>query len=320
MVDTSTLNQGQLSGGPPAAGDGTLLREYATHGDADSFAELVDRYGRLVLGVGKRVLGSQADAEDVFQATFMVLARKAGQLNDKSPLGNWLYRVAFRIAMKMRIQNARRRSHERGVAAQVEIARAPMAVDSMEDLRPIFDEELSHLPGGYRALIVLCHLEGKSHQEAARALGWRAGSVSYRIGRAREMLRDRLARRGVCVSAVLLAAFLTDAAEGSCIPVALRQRTMEAVRSANKLAFRPNQPAAHQSVSLPPSSFRAVLPRALRACRAVPVVGWIAIGLLVVATALWITQPWNSAAWDSYWGSRAGNSEHGRPLETSAEH
>src|SRR5262249_10360181 len=156
---------------------------------------------------------------------------KAPQLDNQSPLGHWLYRVAFRIAMKMRIQNARRRDHEKAVAAHVEIPRAPMPANSIDDLRPVFDEELSHLPQGYRALIVLCHLEGKSHLEAARALGWRPGSVSYRIGRAREMLRDRLARRGVCVSAVLLAAFLTGAAEGAAVSTALRKKTIDAVRS-----------------------------------------------------------------------------------------
>jgi RNA polymerase sigma factor (sigma-70 family) len=320
MAETSILNRGQPRASLQAASDAMLLGEYATRGNADSFAELVDRYGRVVLGVGKRVLGSQPDAEDVFQATFMVLARKAGQLNDKSPLGHWLYRVAFRIAIKMRIQNVRRRDHEKAVAAQVEISRAPMPVDSIDDLRPIFDEELSHLPGGYRALIVLCHLEGKSHQEAARALGWRAGSVSYRIGRAREMLRKRLARRGVCVSVVLLAAFLTEAAEGSCIPIALRQRTMDAVRSAGKLAVRSNPPAACKSVPAPPSGFWAVLPRVAQARRAVGAAVWIAISLIIVATALWIVPLWNSGGWGSYWGSHSGHSEHGRPLDTSAEH
>ncbi len=250
----------------------------------------------------------------------MVLARKAGQLNHKSPLGHWLYRVAFRIAMKMRIQNARRRDHEKAVAAKAEISRPPRLADSVDDLRPIFDEELSHLPGGYRALIVLCHLEGKSHQEAARALGWRAGSVSYRIGRAREMLRDRLARRGVCVSAVLLAAFLTETAEGSCVPVALRQRTIDAVRSAGKLVVQSNRPAASKSVSMPASGFRTVLPRSLRARRGVGLVSWLAIGLIVLSTALWITQPWNSAAWRTYFRWHLGQSERGRPLETPAEH
>jgi len=319
MAETSILNQCQPNEGPQAPGDTVLLGQYAAHGDADSFAELVDRYGRVVLGVGKRVLGSEADAEDVFQATFMVLARKAGQLDDHAPLGHWLYRVAFRIAMKMRIQNARRRDHEKAVAAQVEITRAPMPVDSIDDLRPIFDEELNHLPRGYRALIVLCHLEGKSHQEAARALGWRHGSVSYRIGRAREMLRNRLARRGVCVSAILLSAFLTGAAEGSCIPIALRQRTMDAVRAAGKHAFPSNPSSVCKPVAAQPSGPGAALPRVLRACRVVPVAGWIAIGLIVVATALWIAEPWNSASWVSYWRSHTGQSQNGRPLDQAAE-
>src|SRR5205823_1431373 len=160
--------------------------------------------------------------------------------------------------------------------------RATMPADSIDELRPIFDEELSHLPQGYRALIVLCHLEGKSHQEAARALGWPPGSVSYRIGRAREMLRDRLARRGVCVSVVLLAAFLTGAAEGAGVSIALRKKTVDAVRFVGKHASRSNVPGAGKPVSLQPVRLSAALPRALRACTALPVAGWIAIGLIVV--------------------------------------
>jgi RNA polymerase sigma factor (sigma-70 family) len=322
MAETRILNQCQRDGlaGPRGASDAVLLGEYAACGDADSFAELVDRYGRVVLGVGKRVLGSQTDAEDVFQATFLVLARKAGQLDDKAPLGHWLYRVAFRIAMKMRIQNARRRDHEKAVAAQVEIPRAQMPVDSMAELRPVFDEELSHLPRGYRALIVLCHLEGKSHQEAARALGWKPGSVSYRMGRAREMLRDRLARRGVCVSAVLLAAFLTEAAEGAGVSVALRNKTIDAVRSVRTPAMRSKPSAAPQPVSAPPPGVSTVVPRALGLCRAVPVAGWIAIGLILTASALWIAQPWHVAGWDGLFGIHAGHSEHNRPPEPPKEH
>jgi RNA polymerase sigma factor (sigma-70 family) len=269
--------------------------------------------------VGKRVLGSQADAEDVFQATFMVLARKAGQLDDQAPLGHWLYRVAFRIASKMRIQNARRREHERTVATEVLTASSTMPADLIDDLRPIFDEELNNLPHGYRALIILCHLQGKSHHEAARTLGWRPGSVSYRIGRAREMLRDRLARRGICVSAVLLAAFLSGAAEGSAVSIALRKRTIDTVRSVGRHAFRSNSFKAGKPVSAKPFG-SAVLPRLLRAFKAVPTVGWLATGLIVVATVLWITAPWNSAGTDSYFGWRVGHSGHAGPVDQPPVH
>jgi RNA polymerase sigma factor (sigma-70 family) len=322
MADMSILNPCQSDGlsGPQRSSDAALLGQYAARGDADSFAELVDRYGCVVLGVARRVLGSQADADDVFQATFMVLAKKAGQLDGQAPLGHWLYRVAFRIALKMRIQNARRRDREKAVAAEAETVRATMPADSMDDLRPIFDEELSQLPNGYRALIVLCHLEGKSHQEAARALGWRPGSVSYRIGRARKMLRDRLARRGVCVSAFLLAAFLTGAAEGSGVSTALRRRTIDAVRFAGKQALGPNPSRICKPIHLEAPRRWAVLPRLLRASRAVPVVGWIAIGFILAATALSCLQPWNSAGWGSFGRFHGANSGHGRLIDEATEH
>jgi hypothetical protein len=221
--------------------------------------------------------------------------------------------------MKMRIQNTRRRDREKVVTTQVATARATMPADSIDDLRPIFDEELSHLPQGYRALIVLCHLEGKSHQEAARALGWRPGSVSYRIGRAREMLRDRLARRGVCVSAVLLAAFLTGAAEGSGVSIALRKRTIDTVRSAGKHGLRSDPSRGGKAISVKTSGPAAIMPKVLRAYRAIPVAGWLAIGLIVVATALWITAPWNSAGWDSYFGGHVRHSGLGRSMEPRVE-
>jgi RNA polymerase sigma-70 factor (ECF subfamily) len=320
MADMTILNHCERDGRPALqkASDAVLIGQYAAHGDTDSFAELVDRYGRVVLGVGKRVLGSQADAEDVFQATFMVLARKAGQLDNQAPLGHWLYRVAFRIASKMRIQNARRREHERRVAAEVLTASSTMPADSIDDLRPVFDQ-LNNLPHGYRALIILCHLQGKSHQEAARALGWRPGSVSYRIGRARVMLRDRLARRGICVSAVLLAAFLTGAAEGSAVSIALRKRTIDTVRSVGRHAFRSNSLKAGKPVSAQPLG-SAVLPRLLRAFKAVPTVGWLATGLIVVATVLWFTVPWNSAGAVSYFGWHVGHFGHPGPVDQPPAH
>ncbi len=147
----------------------------------------------MVLGVCRRVLNHEQEAEDAFQATFLVLVRKAGSLESPELLANWLYGVAYRIAQKARAQLARRRHHERLVE--------PMgAIDPHNDLlwmelRSMLDQELHQLPPKYRVPLVLCYLEGMTNDEAAEQLGWPVGSMSSRLARGRQMLRDRLRAR-----------------------------------------------------------------------------------------------------------------------------
>jgi RNA polymerase sigma-70 factor (ECF subfamily) len=183
--------------------DAQLLECFLSRRDEEAFAALVQRHGPMVLGVCRRVLAHVQDAEDAFQATFLVLARKAGSVVPRELIGNWLYGVAYRTALKAKSVAARRRGRERQVVAMPEPA-VPEG-DIWPDLRPLLDRELERLPEKYRVPVVLCDLEGSTHQEAARQLGWPAGTVSTRLTRARELLARRLARQGLALSGVGLA-------------------------------------------------------------------------------------------------------------------
>src|SRR5262249_51919994 len=162
------------------------------------------RHGPMVHGICRRLLGDGPDAEDAFQATFLVLVRKADSLRGYGSLGGWLHGVAVRVARKARVAAARRAFHEaQGTPMS---ARGDFAAVEWRDLRPVLDEELGRLPEKYRAPLVLCYLQGKTHEEAARALGCPNGTVYGRLARARARLRTRLLRRGVALSAAALAA------------------------------------------------------------------------------------------------------------------
>src|SRR5215831_14621878 len=176
-------------------GDHELLNAFAAQRDGEAFAALVRRHGRLVLGVCRRVLGDEHDAEDAFQATFLVLVRRARGLGRGGSVGNWLHTVAYHVALRARANAARRREQERSAPAR--LCADQFAEMEWHDLRRVVDEELARLPEKYRAPLVLCHLEGKTNEAAARELGWPAGSLSRRMARGCELLRQALARRGV---------------------------------------------------------------------------------------------------------------------------
>jgi RNA polymerase sigma factor (sigma-70 family) len=206
--------------------DGQLLERYVARRDESAFTALVERYGSLVLSVCHRVLQNRHDAEDAFQATFMVLARRAGGLDGSGSLGNWLYSVAYRTALKARSTLTRRRAQERQA---VDMPAPPSADDSeWEELRPLLDEELAHLPEKYRAPLVLCYLQGKSHQQAASELGWPSGSMSRRMERARGLLRDRLTRRGLALSSAVVFSLITKNASAATVPSSLLPATVKA--------------------------------------------------------------------------------------------
>jgi RNA polymerase sigma factor (sigma-70 family) len=211
------------------ASDGQLLERFIFHRDETAFTDLVHRYGTLVLGVCQRVLCDTHQAEDAFQATFLVLVRKARILDRSGPLGNWLYAVAYRTATKARMTAARRRARERQAMYATS---EPCTVEDQAwgELRPILDEELSHLPRKYRAPLVLCYLEGKTQQEAAEALGWPSGSMSRRMNRARQLLRDRLEKRGVAnsISVGVLFWLLLQKATASVVSSSLAESTIHA--------------------------------------------------------------------------------------------
>jgi RNA polymerase sigma factor (sigma-70 family) len=187
--------------------DAQLVGRFAEARDSTAelaFRELINRHGSMVMGVCRQILRHPHDADDAFQATFLVLVRKAGSIRVRESLAPWLYGVAFRTAQRARAIAARYRS------AAVEQLEEPMESAGNHgchfDLRPLLHEELNRLPGKYREPIVLCHLEGKTHEEAARLLHWPVGTVSGRLSRGRELLRSRLKRRGMEVSPAVLSA------------------------------------------------------------------------------------------------------------------
>jgi RNA polymerase sigma factor (sigma-70 family) len=182
--------------------DARLLERFATGREEAAFAALVQRYGRLVFGVCRRVLRHAQDAEDAFQATFLVLADKAASVRKREALAAWLYGVAYRVAVKARADAARRRRQERQAPAMP--TTEPCADLMARELAQVLDEELSGLPERYRSPVVLCCLAGKTQEQAARELGWPPGSMSRWLTRGKEMLRRRLLRRGVALSAPLL--------------------------------------------------------------------------------------------------------------------
>ncbi len=179
---------------PDEGGDAELLGRFAHSQDEAAFAALVRRHGPMVWGVVRRVLNDWHRAEDAFQVTFLVLARKAGSLSRPGLLGNWLYGVAYRTAVKARGRAARQGGQERRAVTMVSTGPADEA--ARRELREVLDEELSRLPEKYRAPLVLCYLEGRTNEEAARLLGWPVGSMSWRLTRARQALRARLAGYG----------------------------------------------------------------------------------------------------------------------------
>ncbi len=199
--------------------DGELLDRFVASGDEAAFEVLVHRLGPMVLGVCRRLLGDRHDAEDAFQATFLVLARRAPAIAPPDRIGPWLHGVALRVAMRARSSRTRRRSREITAPSLPEWP-ADTEPDG-DDLLGLLDGELGRLPEKYRAPIVLCHLEGKPYKEAARQLGLREGTLSGRLTRGRALLAARLTRRGAALSAGSLAVLLTrDASARVPMPLA----------------------------------------------------------------------------------------------------
>lgn len=207
--------------------DEQLLDRFVSQGDAAAFEALVRRHGPMVLGVGRRLLHHPQDAEDAFQATFLVLVRKAASLGQRELLGNWLYGVAYRTALDARAAAMRRRKREKQVSSMPE----PEIRDDSEEwreLRPFLDQELNSLPDKYRIPIVLCDLEGRTRQDAAEQLAIPVGTLSGRLTTAREMLAKRLTHRGLVLSGTVMIAALSPSAASAAVPPPLVASTVQA--------------------------------------------------------------------------------------------
>jgi RNA polymerase sigma factor (sigma-70 family) len=215
---------GTLAGLP----DGPLLERFVHGRDGPAFEAIVARHGPMVFNVCRRILPEPVDVEDAFQATFLILVRKAGTLRDHRRLGPWLYGVAQRVASRSRSQSIRRRSRERPETVEAAVESESPADLERRELFAILDEELARLPERLRAAVVLCDLEGRTYEEAARHLECAPGTLKSRLASARRRLRHRLIRRGVAPATATMAAGLAASSARAAVPTSLSAATVDA--------------------------------------------------------------------------------------------
>jgi RNA polymerase sigma factor (sigma-70 family) len=273
----ATADIGRIFRGQTVTGlsEWQLLERYLQRQDEVAFEALVARHGPMVLGVCRRMLVCQSDVDDAFQATFLVLVRRARELGPRDAIGPWLHGVAARVALRARCEAARRRRFEpmRIDTAAVVPAHPPGEFELAETL----DQELSRLPSKYRSPIVLCYLEGHTHEEAARVLKWPVGTVKGRLARARDLLRDRLARRGVAPAALSVAVAGSLASDVSAsVP---RDLLENSVRSGLKCAI------GHTTTQVVSTSIATLVEGALTAMFLTKV-QWIGTASVIAALAL----------------------------------
>src|SRR5262249_44586286 len=242
--------------------DAVLLQRFAIQREEGAFTTLVQRHGRMVWGVCRHVLQHEQDAEDAFQATFLVLARRAGSIRRSEAVGSWLHGVAYRVAQKARTRAAKRRACERRAEPRVaETEPEP----GWRELQTMLDEELQGLPDKYRTPFILCCLEGRSRAEAAAELGWNAGTLSSRIAQARKLLQERLTQRGVMLSVALTAGVLwNQPASAALVQTTLQAATRIASGQAARALAAPSvaallEASAHTVVSMKTRLALAVL-------------------------------------------------------------
>jgi RNA polymerase sigma factor (sigma-70 family) len=219
------LRRAALLRAGPGLGDAELLGCFVERRDQAALAALVRQHGPMVWGVCRRLL-SHHDAEDAFQATFLVLVRKAASIVPRELVGNWLYGVAHQTALMARRTAARRRAREVQVTVMPTIE--AMQQHPWSDVQPLLDQELRRLPDNYRAVIVLCDLQGRTRKDVARQLGVPEGTVAGRLARARAMLSKRLTKRGVTLSGGALAAVLAQNVAAAGVPQSVVSSTIQA--------------------------------------------------------------------------------------------
>jgi RNA polymerase sigma factor (sigma-70 family) len=237
-----TLSRADLYHEVAGRTDGQLLESYVRSREEAAFAALVRRHGPMVWAVCRRVLRGHQDAEDAFQATFLVLVRKAAAVVPREMVANWLYGVAHQTALKARATTAKRQAREKQVTAMPEAAAEQQ--DLWHNLEPLLDQELSRLPDKYRAVLVLCDLQGKTRKEAARHFRLPEGTVASRLATARTMLAKRLARCGVTVPGGAVAAVLAQEGASAGVPTSVVSSTIQAAN-----LFAAGQAAASGALS-----------------------------------------------------------------------
>ena len=259
--------QARRGEGPERLADDQLLEAYVARRDEDAFETMVVRHGPRVLSVCRQVLGRSTEVEDIFQGTFLLLATKAGSIRDRGALGPWLCGVAHRLAVRSKVRAARRLAQERQTI--------PMSALPKEDnldlpeLRLVLHAEVDRLPDRFRNPVLLCYLEGRTNEEAARLLGCPSGTLKDRLAKGREILRGRLARRGIALTAAFLLLLLPGTASAEDVPPWLVAATVEGGR-ARMGRRRPLGPA----------------PPAIRAARVASVVA--AVTVLLATAFVWV--------------------------------
>ena len=261
--------------------DRQLLDEFIRDQDAGAFQSLVARHGAAVHRVCRGVLRDPEEAEDAFQATFVVLFRKAPAIRDPEALGAWLRGVAYRVAVRARRRAARRRAIERTQAEMSGREPGLIPAEATADLRRVVREELERLPDSYRQPIALCYLDGLTHQEAARRLDWPVGTVKVRLVRARRLLRERLDRRGVGLGAGLLLMLRRPP----------RKATVPDRPPGSTARTGPSAAAGRRATSKSPFARGPGLRRAAAGLGIAREIRWLWIALAVAALALGLSAP-----------------------------
>ena len=240
-------------GGARALSDAQLVEAFLHHRDETAVEMLVWRHGTMVLNLCRRILQDHHDAEDAFQATFLVFVRKAGSIGKGQSIGSWLYKTAVRVAYRLRTRLAKQPE----LCAAIELLHGYEPADDLiwRDLRSVLDEEIERLPEKYRAPIVLCYLQGHTNEEAAEILRCPKGTILSRLSRGRDQLKSRLTQRGLALSAGWLATHLSVNASSAAMPAALVDST---VKAANAFA------AGHAASGLVSSSVAALTQGVLR--------------------------------------------------------
>ena len=233
---------------PSKASDSELLAQFEQGRDRSAFAEVVRRHGEMVMATARRVLGNREDAEDVFQVTFFVLAEKATSLRTKPALGGWLHKIAYRASLETLDCNRRQKKKVERMKEQVVQSAAdavnkenPLENVASEELTQILDQEVTRLPQKLQAVVVLCELEGLTQKEAAKELGLAASTVAERLINARNLLRERMAKRGVQFSVGAMAA---------CVVASVKPTTAMTTATCAETAAKSAMFAAGQSAAV----------------------------------------------------------------------